>query len=475
MKICLFLEGSYPYVRGGVSSWVDAFIRENPEHEFILWTILDLEQRRGQFRYDLPENVVLVQENVMEAALNLRVQKNANIKISARERETLAQLITCKDPDWDLLQDFFENRVENPLDIFMSTAFLDILKEYAHNELPEAGFLDLFWTIRSMFLPLLYLMMQPIAEADLYHSLSTGYGGVLAALGSKKFKKPFVLSEHGIYTREREEEILSSEWVDPYFKPLWIAMFNMYTRLSYNSAHRVTSLFRQASKIQQDMGCSPEKCEVIGNGIPIGEFTSVPMKQPDGWIDIGAIVRVAPIKDLKTLIYTFSSLKHEIANVRLHIIGPVENEEYNKECLELIDFCGVSDILFTGVVNTQSYLEKLDLTVLTSISEGQPFAIIESMAANRPVVTTNVGGCRELIEGSEGDHFGPAGMVVPPMDQGELLQALLELCRNEELRHNMGEAGQKRAMFYFDLHKMVNKYLEVYDKAIGQWQALDSN
>lgn len=475
MKICLFLEGSYPYVRGGVSSWVDAFIHNNPEHEFVLWTILDLEKRRGQYKYTLPDNVVLVQENVMESALNLRVQKNANIKISESEREALAQLIMCKAPDWVLLQDFFEHRMENPVDFFMSTAFLEILREYAHNDLPAAGFLDLFWTIRSMFLPLLYLMMQPIAEADLYHSLSTGYAGVLAALGSKKYNKPFVLSEHGIYTREREEEILLSEWVDPYFKPLWIAMFNMYSRLSYRSAHRVTSLFRQASKIQQDLGCSPEKCEVIGNGIAINEFIAIPAKEPDGWVDIGAIVRVAPIKDLKTLIYTFSNLKHEMENVRLHIIGPVEDEEYNQECLALVDYYGVKDILFTGVVDTRTYMEKLDFTVLTSISEGQPFAIIESMAARRPVVATNVGSCRELIEGAQGDHFGPAGMVVPPMGQGELLQALLEMCRDEEMRNYMGEAGQKRAVTFFDLGKMLNNYLEVYQKAVGQWQALDLN
>jgi len=452
---------------------VDAFILNNPEHEFVLWTILDLEKRRGQFKYELPGNVVLVQENVMEAALNLRVQKNANIKISECERDALAQLIKCKTPDWTLLQDFFEHRVENPVDFFMSTAFLDILKEYAQFDLPAAGFLDLFWTIRSMFLPLLYLMMQPIAEADLYHSLSTGYAGVLASLGSKKYNKPFVLSEHGIYTREREEEILLSEWVDPSFKQLWIAMFNMYSRLSYHSAHRVTSLFRQASKIQQDLGCSPEKCEVIGNGIAIDEFISIPAKKPNGWVDIGAIVRVAPIKDLKTLIYTYSNLKHEMENVRLHIIGPVEDEEYNQECLALVDFCGAKDVFFTGVVNTLDYLEKLDFTVLTSISEGQPFAIIESMAAHRPVVATNVGSCRELIEGAEDDHFGPAGMVVPPMDQSKLLQALLEMCQNEEMRYNMGEAGQKRAATFFDLNKMLKNYHEVYEKAVGQWQALD--
>jgi polysaccharide biosynthesis protein PelF len=475
LKICLFLEGCYPYVRGGVSSWADTFIRSNPDHEFVLWTILDLEKRRGQFKYDLPSNVVLVQENVMEAALNLRVEKNVHLKVSDREREALAQLVTCKSPDWALLQDFFEHRVENPVDFFMSAAFLDILKEYAVHDLPAAGFLDLFWTIRSMFLPLLYLMMRPIAEADLYHSLSTGYAGVLAALGSRKYNKPFVLSEHGIYTREREEEILLSEWIDPYFKPLWIAMFNMYSRFSYRSAHRVTSLFRAASKIQQEMGCSPEKSEVIGNGITLSDFVTIPAKKPDGWVDIGAIVRVHPIKDLKTLIYTFASLKHEVENVRLHIIGPVEDEEYNQECLALIDFCGVKDIIFTGVVNTRAYLEKLDFTVLTSISEGQPFAIIESLAAHRPAVSTNVGSCRELIEGGEDDHFGPAGMVVPPMDQGALLQSLLELCRNEEMRFNMGEAGQQRMLAFFDLSKMLNDYLQVYEKAVGQWQALDSN
>lgn len=466
MKICLCLEGSYPYVRGGVSSWVDAFIHNMPEHEFILWTILDAEQRRGQFKYEIPSNVVLVQENSMEAALKLRVEKNANLRFSEREREEVFQLITCKEPDWAFLNKFFHERVKNPVDFFMSEEFLNILKEYAQNQLPTAGFLDLFWTIRSMFLPLLYMVMQPMAEADLYHSLSTGYGGVLAALGAQKYDKPFILSEHGIYTREREEEILLSEWVDPFFKPLWISMFYMYSRFTYRSAHRVTSLFDQASKIQQDMGCPPEKSIVVGNGITIDQFQMIPAKADDGWVDIGAIVRIAPIKDLKTLIYTFSNLKQEMNNVRLHIIGPVEDEEYYEECLDLIEFIGVKDIIFTGVVNTKAYMEKLDFTVLTSISEGQPYAVIESMAAGRPVVATNVGSCRELIEGGPADNFGPAGICVPPMHQTELLHAFLDLCQNKEQRLKMAEAGKKRAEAYFDLDKVLSSYLDIYTEAI---------
>ena len=48
------------------------------------------------------------------------------------------------------------------------------------------------------------------------------------------------------------------------------------------------------------------------------------------------------------------------------------------------------------------YMEKLDFTILTSISEGQPLSVLESFAARRPCVTTDVGCCRELLEGKEG-------------------------------------------------------------------------
>ena len=470
MKICLVLEGSYPYVRGGVSSWVETFIHHLPEHEFILWTIIDMEERRGAYKYDLPPNVIQVYENSLESALNLRVEKNRNLRFSKREREELFKLITGQDPDWPFLQKLFIEKSNNPVDFMMSEEFLDLLKRYSLEVLPKAGFLDLFWTIRSMYLPLLHLMRQPIPEADLYHSLSTGYAGVIASLVSLKYRKPFVLSEHGFYAREREEEILISDWADLFFKPLWIKMFYMFSRFAYRSAHQVTSLFGQARLIQVDMGCKPHKCAVVGNGIILDQFMTIPPKADNGWIDIGAIVRIAPIKDLKTLIYAFANLKYEMPNVRLHILGPVEDEDYYQECLELIDFIGVDDIIFTGVVSTRVYLANLDFTVLTSISEGQPYAVIESLAAGRPVVATNVGSCRELIEGMPGDSFGVAGICVPPMHQTSLLHAFLDLCQNPCLREKMAEAGRKRAAAYFDLDKVLVSYRKIYEKAIALWQ-----
>ncbi len=472
MKICLILEGSYPYVRGGVSSWVDTFIRNLPEHEFALWTIGDSDKKRGHYQYELPGNVSLIQENFLNSALEIRTHETRNVHFAPAEREALKQLITCRNGDWPVLLEIAERRVNNPVELLMNEELLDIIKEFARESYPSVGFLDLFWTIRSMLLPVFYLLQQPVPEADLYHSLSTGYGGLLGALAGLRHNRPFVLSEHGIYTREREEEILLSDWMNPAFRTLWIAFFNLISRSCYGSASRVTSLFSDASKIQQEMGCAADKCDVVANGIRVEKYLNIPAKREDGWIDIGAIVRIAPIKDIKTLIYAFSNLKHEIPRARLHILGPVEDENYYQECLALIRLYDVKDITFAGVVDTAAYMSKLDFTTLTSISEGQPYAVIESLAAGRPVIATNVGSCRELIEGGPQDTFGPAGICVPPMHHGELLYAFTELCRNPEQRLKMGKAGRQRAAADFDLKKTLSGYLGVYEKANEAWQAL---
>jgi len=475
LKICFVLEGSYPYVRGGVSTWVDGFIRSMPDHEFVLWTIIDIEPKKGKFVYDLPENVVEVHENCLGTSFNLRVNKNQNIKFSQEEREALENLVRCSEPDWSVILQSFHLQDMKPVEFFLSEDFLEILKGYARDKFPFAGFKDLFWTARSMFLPLLYLIGQPIPEADLYHSPSTGYAGVLAALGSIKNNQPFVLTEHGIYTREREEEILRSDWVIPYFKEYWTSMFYMFSRFAYRQANRVTSLYHRASLIQQDLGCPPEKCDVVGNGLINNAFLSIPPKSPNDWVDIAAIVRFAPIKDLKTMIYTFSRLKQDYKNVRLHILGGIDDEEYYQECLDLIDHLNVEDIVIPGIVDTKTYLEKIDFTLLTSISEGQPFAVLEAMAAGRPVVSTDVGGCRELIEGDQGDVYGPAGICVSPMHQSELLLALVDLCNGDDMRKKMGEAGQRRVKQYYYMEKMIRSYRVVYEKAKIEWQASDLN
>ena len=71
MRVCLVLEGCYPYVHGGVSTWMHSYITAMKEHEFVLWVIGAKAKDRGKFVYDLPSNVVEVHEVFLDDALRL--------------------------------------------------------------------------------------------------------------------------------------------------------------------------------------------------------------------------------------------------------------------------------------------------------------------------------------------------------------------------------------------------------------------
>ena len=204
------------------------------------------------------------------------------------------------------------------------------------------------------------------------------------------------------------------------------------------------------------------KCLVIPNGIQYERFCDIPLKPEDGWVDIGAVVRLAPIKDVKTLIHAFSELSNRVDNVRLHILGGVDDQDYADECYELVKQLEVKNLEFTGRVNVVEYMRKLDFTVLTSISEGQPLSVLESFAAARPCVTTDVGCCRELLEGEEGDDLGVAGFYVPPMYREGLARAMERMCASRKLREAMGQVGRERVKTYYRHERMLDEYRALY-------------
>lgn len=462
MRICVILEGCYPYVTGGVSTWVHQYMKAMPEHEFVLWTVAASSEDAGKFKYQLPDNVVEVHEVFLQDALKLASVKK-KYKFMERELKALTDFVHCQRPDWNVLFEMYNDRKISPMSFLTSSEFLDILTAICQRDYPYTAFSDMFHTMRSMFLPVLYVLGQEVPKADLYHTIATGYSGLLARLGSYKYKVPFMLTEHGIYTREREEEIIGAKWVGKAFKQQWIQFFYMLSVLIYSRAHRVTSLYRGAMQMQIDMGAAAEKCSVIANGISYERFCDIPRKAEDGMVDIGAVVRFAPIKDIKTMIYAFYELSTRMENVRLHILGGVDDQEYADECLALIEQLHLQDkVLVPGLVNVVEYFQKLDFTILTSLSEGQPLSVLESFAAGLPVVTTDVGSCSELILGIPPDTFGRAGYFVPPMQREKLADAMEILASSREVRLSMGKIGQMRASAYFRYNTMLTKYRDLY-------------
>ena len=462
MKICLVLEGSYPYVYGGVSTWMHQYINIMKEHEFVLWVFGAYAKDKGKFVYELPENVTEVHEVFLDDALRLQDDGKLNCHFDEEEIKALWQLMDCGRPDWEILFRMYQEKKISPISFLKSEEFLNILTDICLEKYPYIAYADAFHTMRSMLLPVLYLLGTEVPEADVYHAIATGYAGLLASLGSYVYKKPVLLTEHGIYTREREEEIIRAKWVVPSFKKQWIRFFYMLSDVIYTRAFCVTSLFTNAMRTQIEIGCDAEKCRVIENGINYEHLANVPLKKEDGWIDIGAAVRLAPIKDIKTMIYAFFELSARVDHVRLHIMGGIDDEEYAAECYALVEQLKLDNVIFTGRVDIVAYMEKLDFTILTSISEGQPLSVLESMAAQRPCVTTDVGCCRELLEGKEGDEFGVAGYCVPPMYREGLADAMEKMCTSRRRMLRMGKIGQQRVDKYYRHERMIEQYRQMY-------------
>ena len=467
----MILEGSYPYVRGGVSSWTHDLIRANPQHEYVLWVIGANAEQRGKFKYDLPANVVEVREVFLDDALHLAAERKKT-RFSEEEIEAMRQLMLCENPDWNVLFELYNDKKVNVMSFLRSEKLMEILLDVCEKNYPFVQFAEFFHTIRSMFLPILYMIGQDAPEAEVYHATATGYGGLLGALGSWRFKRPLVVTEHGIYTREREEEILRAKWLSPNFRQQWIKMFYMLSSCAYGHAFSVTALFNRYSQAQQELGAPSERCSVIANGIRLERFADIPPKEDNGYIDITAVVRIHPIKDIKTLIYAFYALKQRVENARLHILGDTDDPQYREECLALIEHLNIQDIFLTGNVDVVKYLEFTDFTVLSSISEGQPLAVLESLAAGRPAVTTDVGCCRDLLYGADAeDKFGDAGILVPPMHAYAMTNAMELLATDVKLRREMAEAGVSRVRKYYVHKDMICKYNENYEKVVAQWQA----
>ena len=471
MRICLLTEGSYPYVVGGVSSWCQMLIQGLPQHEFFIYSIGAESKDKGAFKYKFPPNLKGIQEEFLDDILGQQSHGMLENILTADERETIYELVVGGYPlDIKRLVVIFRDRrrFASSLDIFMSSDFFDVIQRVYVEKYSYLPFTDFFWTIRSMLLPLLYLLQQDLPEADLYHSVATGYCGVIGAMAAEIYHKPFIITEHGIYSREREVEIIKSDWAKGDFKSVWIQYFYNLAKLSYNTADRVYTLFEHNGEIEQSLGCAPEKIGIVPNGVHMERFAHIgELTEHEGPFTIGAVVRVVPIKDIVTLLRAFFLLKAEIPDARLYVMGGRdEDKEYFALCKQTVAMLKLTDVEFTGSVNVAEYLPKMDLMMLSSISEGQPLAVLEGFAAHRPFVTTNVGCCWELIYGDSSDDLGEAGAVVAPMDFEAMAREMARLGKDFELRRKMGNIGYERTKRNYTYEQFLERYREIYERYI---------
>ncbi|MHC4884506.1 MAG: GT4 family glycosyltransferase PelF, partial [Planctomycetota bacterium] len=335
-------------------------------------------------------------------------------------------------------------------------------------------------------------------RARIYHAACTGYAGFLGAKASLVAGSPFLLTEHGIYTRERRIEIFNADWISDaaaetasldlrrgqnYYKQWWVNFFLGMSRTAYDAAEHIYSLFEANRRDQISEGAPAEMLTIIPNGVRVERYLEVEpsRRRPDEPLRIGFVGRITEIKDIKTLLRSLDILRQRGVVFEAFLMGPLDEEEgYAAECQELSVALGIGEqVHFTGRIQVLDYLPRLDVVLLTSISEGLPFVILEANGASLPVVSTDVGACRELLQGRtrEDRALGESGFLAPVGSPTAIAAALERLARDPDLARRMGLAGRERVRRFYDLHDVMATYQREYEhhlfaganrRAVGQ-------
>lgn len=464
-KICIICEGNYPYVVGGVSTWVNQIIKGNPEYEFSVMALIPNEEF-ASLKYELPANLVELKNHVLNKTEYL-VEESLNIKFekSIDEKQRIKKILNFGNFESNEILDaidFFskEKNKKHELVILKENFWEAILENYNENGF-EKGLNQYYWTNRNLFLNLTSLGNIELPKADLYHSTSTGYAGVLIALINYRNQGKTIITEHGIYSREREEEIISSLWIDRKFKREWINFFNMMSKIGYENCDELTTLFRNNMEYEISHGALVNKTKIISNGINIEKFEKVEKYSKEEF-SIGSVLRIVPIKDIIMMIRGFKLVLSKIKDAHLYLIGPTEEDpEYYTECLELVEELELGEyVTFTGKKEAEEYYRFLDLFLLTSVSEGQPFVILEALACGIPCIATDVGDCKGILE--DRTDIGRAGIIIEPTNYQELADEVVKLYNDQEKRLEMSKNGIEIVRKYYTEDICQKKFKEIY-------------
>ena len=200
-----------------------------------------------------------------------------------------------KEPSSDVVRNFTSLLTGNDAiteeELHYSEAAWQTIREKYADAPGDLDFNHYFWSVRGMHTPLFSLgeAARQAPSAKLYHSVSTGYAGFLGAMLHSRTNLPYIITEHGIYTKERELDLAQVDWIpeelDPfkvglneemgYLRSVWIRFFKSLGSMAYSAASEIYTLYSGNRRRQIADGCPPEKLTIIPNGVDIDTYKSV--------------------------------------------------------------------------------------------------------------------------------------------------------------------------------------------------------
>jgi glycosyltransferase involved in cell wall biosynthesis len=486
-NVLLILEGTYPYNGGGVSTWAHILCNEIKNANFSLYSINASYEATP--KYILSDNVRHVIQVPQWAPLEpkelidygkkyykLVYKKNYNDEkiiddefiplfasflknIKGHDSNTV-ELDAIIYKMWQFFQNHDYKKTMQSQKVWQT--FYEISKEDLISEKDnETTLFDITEGLRWIYRFLIPITIK-VPKCDISHITLAGFPILPALVLKYKYGTPIIVTEHGVFIRERLLAINAAEY-SFFLKKLLIRFSEAITKLVYYKADLILSVNKFNITWEKLYGADTDKIKVIYNGIDHLLFS--PKPKPNHLKDIPTVVAAARIFDLKDVITMIKSchvVKEQIPNVRYIVYGD-DNAvpEYTAECNRLIKALNLQDNFVFGGINRNPnllYCEG-DISILTSISEGFPYTVIESMSCGIPVVATDVGGVSEALDEN-------CGFICKPKDFKEIGNRVIELLQDKDLRIKKGLNARQKVIDYFTIGTFISEYEKAYESVL---------
>jgi glycosyltransferase involved in cell wall biosynthesis len=478
--ILLTTEGTYPYSRGGVSTWCQQLLEHLPEYNFRVVSLVSNPYVTPLFRP--PGNVEL---------LTIPLWGGGDIRQSVagrRDSKQPAGTLPCPDSR-ALAEGFlapFLRLLESGEDDGGSPHTAGRALAELHRHFQECDYLATFGTgqvfeefgdflrrrtdraagppriaDQKHLLSLLAKLLSPLAAgvpaADLTHATVAGWSGLYGVIAKEQWNRPLLLTEHGVFLREQLYFIENHRELTPFSKRFLKRLIRSLVLTVYGYADRVLPVCDFNARWERVLGVDESKIQVIYNGIADDyfvtdeDFSSAPADSPE----IISITNINPMKDIETAIRAMALVVERRPDARLTIYGPVRHAQYQRYCRRLVRDHGLDrHVHFGGPLDdVRTKMKPYSISLLISLSEALPYTLLESMAAGQAIVASAVGGIPDALEGS--------GLLVRVRDYQDVARACLQLLENQPLREQLARRARLRAR-HFRLDTMVGSYDAAY-------------
>lgn len=269
-----------------------------------------------------------------------------------------------------------------------------------------------------------------------------------------------------------------------YFSPLKTKVFQLVEQhMARHSSGIVAISELQKKELTEDFNItSADKAFVVRLGFDLERFQENQSEKrelfrgqwkikPDE-LAIGIIGRLVPVKNHKLFLWSINQVlsRQNRIKVKAFIIGDGElRKELEDYCNELKlpfdtenECSGEKPVVFTSWIKEADVaMSGMDIIALTSLNEGTPVSLIEAQAAGVPIVTTDVGGIRDVVLEEE------TALIATSGNRGEFTEHLLRLINDSELRKKMAATGPARAKEIFHYQNLVANTRSLYHKLLN--------